>query len=75
MKVTPEGRTSVVAKLNVGVGRPVATTGKLPGVPMVKVTLFALVIAGACVPGGGPLAVVSVRYPAQEEQTPLDRQL
>jgi len=45
LKVTPEGRVPVSERA--GVGKPVAVTVKLPSEPVVKVTLFALVIAGA----------------------------
>ena len=45
VKFTPPGKDPVLAKA--GVGLPVVVTVKVPLVPAVKVTLFALVIAGA----------------------------
>lgn len=44
-KVTPDG--SVPVLLNVGEGKPVAVTVKVPLVPTVNVALAPLVIAGA----------------------------
>ena len=46
VKFTPAGNDPVLAKADTGL--PVVVTVKLPAVPAVKVTLFALVIAGAC---------------------------
>ncbi len=45
VNVTPVGNVPV--SLNVGLGVPVAVTVNVPGVPTVKVVLFALVITGA----------------------------
>ena len=45
LRVTPLGRLPVVT-LNVGTGKPVAVTVKVPGVPVVKVVLAPLVIVG-----------------------------
>ena len=45
LNVTPAGRAP--DSLRVGVGKPGATTGKVPAEPTVKVVLFALVMAAA----------------------------
>lgn len=45
LKVTPLGRVPVSVRL--GVGEPVVVTVKLPALPVVKVVLAALVMAGA----------------------------
>jgi len=44
LKLTPPG--SVPVMLNVGAGKPVASTVKLPAVPTTNVVLLALVMAG-----------------------------
>ncbi len=67
VNVTPVG--SVPVSDTVGAGKPVVVTVNVPGVPTVKVVLFALVIAGGaltatvklCVAFGSvPLVAVSV---------------
>ena len=44
---------SVPVSVSAGVGKPVVVTVKLPAVPVVKVVLPALVIAGAWLTGDG----------------------
>jgi len=60
--VTPVGNVPV--SLNVGLGVPVAVTVNVPGVPTVKVVLFALVITGA-------VLTVSVKGCVAAVPTPL----
>ena len=69
VKVTPAGRVPLV-RLRVGVGEPLVVTVKLPGLPLVKVVLLALVKVGAAAGtvrvklwvalGSTPLAAVMV---------------
>jgi hypothetical protein len=62
VKLTPVGSVPVTA--SAGVGLPVDVTVKLPGVPAVKVSAAALVIAGAAL-------TVSVKVCAAGSPTPL----
>jgi len=63
LNVTPVGNVPV--SLNVGLGVPVADTVNVPGVPTVKVVLFALVITGA-------VFTVSVKLCTAFVPTPFD---
>jgi hypothetical protein len=71
LNVTPSG--SAPDSLMLGAGVPVAVTVNEPAVPSTKVVLFALVMAGAWVEGGGGFCVVELFEPPHPDNPIVKR--